>query len=203
AGSDPDLTARKDRFYYSITPEDLRSRLEQVHKWFDVEYCLQKTRYVLERYNGDLGLLDWASHLAELAQAAKPSHIGAKVLRARIQRIKGEVNEAARLLEEIRQNKPEKFATEDEEEAWLLAHRVLGDMYLDEKPDQAVMCFQVFRQSQRAGADTMYKMGRAYENLGDYGRAAKCFEQVLAFEGYPLYFEAQDGLDRIKRGAVR
>ena len=43
----------------------------------------------------------------------------------------------------------------------------------------------------------------AYENLGDYGRAAKCFEQVLAFEGHPLYFEAQDGLDRVKRGAVR
>ncbi|MBI3412376.1 MAG: tetratricopeptide repeat protein [Planctomycetes bacterium] len=203
AGSDPDLAARKDRFYYSITPEDLRSRLEQVHKWFDVDYCLQKTRYVLERYNGDLGLLDWASHLAELAQAAKPSHIGAKVLRARIQRIKGEVNEAAGLLEEIRQNKPEKFASEDEEESWLLAHRILGDMYLDEKPDQAVMCFQVFRQSQRAGADTMYKLGRAYENLGDYARAAKCFEQVLAFEGHPLYFEAQDGLDRVKRGAVR
>src|SRR5262249_29045395 len=117
AGSDPDLLARKDRFYYSITPDDLRSRLEQVYKWFDVEYCLQKTRYVLERYNGDLGLLDWANHLAELAQAARPSHIGAKVLRARVRRIKGEVNEAAALLEELRHNKPERFTSEDEEES--------------------------------------------------------------------------------------
>lgn len=202
AGNDADILARKDRLYYSITPADLKSRLEQVYKWFDVEYCLQKTRWILEKYNGDLDLLDWASHLAELAHTATPTHIGAKVLRARIRRTRGEIGEAATLLEEIRHNKPEKFPSEEEEESWFLAHRILGDMYLDEKPEQAVMCFNVFKNSQRAGADTMYKLGRAYENLGDYTRAAKCFEQVLAFEGHPLYFEAQDGLDRVKRGAV-
>ena len=77
--------------------------------------------------------------------------------------------------------------------------QLLGDIYLEEKPDQAVLCFQVYRNSQRAGADTMFKLGRAYENLGDFARAAKCYEHVTAFEGHPLYYEAQDGINRVRR----
>ncbi len=199
-GTDKDLIERKDRYYYSITPEDLKSRLEQVHKWFDAEYCLQKARWVLDRYSGNLDLLDWGSHLADLAQTAQPGRILAKLLRARIRRLRGDIADAAALLEEIRQNKPEKFASVEEEDSWFLAHRFLGDMYLDEKPDQAVQCFHVFRTSQRAGADTMYKLGRAYENLGDHARAAKCYEHVTAFEDHPLIYEAREGLERVRRG---
>jgi tetratricopeptide (TPR) repeat protein len=199
AAQDKDLVERKDRYYYTITPEDLKERLEQVRKWFDVNYCLEKARWVLDKYNGDLDLLDWGSHLAELAHTAEPGRIQAKLLMARIRRLKGDISEAASLFEEIRQNKPEKFASEEEEDSWFLAHRLLGDMYLDEKPDQAVLCFQVYRNSQRAGADTMYKLGRAYENLGDFARAAKCYEHVTAFEGHPLFYEAREAIDRVRR----
>jgi tetratricopeptide (TPR) repeat protein len=195
---DRDLIERKDRYYYSITPGDLKGRLEQVRKWFDIDYCLEKSRWVLEKYNGDLDLLDWGGHLIELARTAEPGMIQAKVLEARIRRLKGDINLAVAGLEEIRQNKPEKFAGE-EEEAWFLAHRLLGDMYLEEKPDQAVLCFEVYRNSERAGADTMFKLGRAYENLGDFRRAAKYYEHVTAFEGHPLYYEAQEGISRVKR----
>jgi tetratricopeptide (TPR) repeat protein len=199
--TDKDLMERKDRYYYSITVESLQPRLEQVRKWFDVDYCLEKARWVLEKYNGNLDLLDWGSHLAELAQTAAPGKIQPRILKARICRLKGEIQEAVSLLEAIRQNKPEKFASEDDEEGWLLAHRLLGDIYLEEKPEQAVACFQVFRNSQRAGADTMFKLGRAYENLGDLARAAKCYEHVTAFEQHPLYYEAREGLDRVRRAA--
>ncbi len=189
---------RKDRYYYSITPEDLKSRLEQVRKWFDVEYCITKARWVLEKFSGDLDLLDWASHLADLCMS--PSlRIEAKMLQARIRRLKGEIDEAVAIFEDIRQNKPEKFGSEDEEEAWLLTHRLLGDMYLDEKPDQAVLCYQIYRNSQRTGADTMFKLGRAYENLGDFARSAKCYEHVTAFEEHPLFYEAREGMERVRR----
>src|SRR5207248_3322806 len=40
--NDPDLLARKDRYYYSLKPDELKNRFEQVHKWFDVGYCLEK-----------------------------------------------------------------------------------------------------------------------------------------------------------------
>lgn len=194
-----ELLERRDRYYYSITPADLKGRLEQVRKWFDVDYCLDKARWVLEKYNGDLELLDWGGHLADLAHAAAPARIRAKVLQGRIRRLKGDINDAVAIFEDVRQNKPEKFPSEDEEEAWLLAHRLLGDLYLDEKPDQAVLCFQVYRNSQRAGADTMYKLGRAYENLGDFARAAKCYEHVTAFEDHPLFYEAREGIERVRR----
>jgi tetratricopeptide (TPR) repeat protein len=200
--TDKDLLARKDRYYFSIQPEEVKPRWDKVAKWFDDAYCVEKSRKLLERFNGDLDLLDWAGHLAELAQVAKPSSITAKFLRARVRRQRGEIAEAVALLEEIRQNKPEKFATNDEEESWYFAHRMLGELYLEEKPDQAVLCLQEFRKCEKSGANTMYKLGQAYENLGDFARAARCYEQVTAFQDHPLYYEAQAGLERVKRNPV-
>lgn len=197
---DKDLLSRKDRYYYSITPGELKKRLDSVYKWFDGDYCKQKARYAVENSNGDLELLEWANHLVELAQVADPAGISPRVLRARICRIRGEIDQAASVLEEIRANKPEKFATTEEEEAWFLAHRILGELYVDEKPDQALLCFQEFRKSPRSGANTLYNIGRAYENLGDRPRAIHFYEQVMAFEGNPLVYDARDAIDRL-RGA--
>ena len=45
-------------------------------------------------------------------------------------------------------------ANEDESKAWYFTHRLLGDVYVDEKPDQAVLCYLEFRNSDEAGADT-------------------------------------------------
>lgn len=196
--SDKDLLSRKDRYYFSVSPGELKKRLDNVYKWFDSDYCKQKARFALEKGNGDLELLEWASHLVELAQAAEPAGLSARVLRARILRARGESEQTIALLEEVRANKPEKFVTSEEEEAWYLAHRLLGELYVDEKPDQAILCFQEFRKSPRSGANTMYNMGRAYENLGDRPRAIHCYEQVMAFEGNPLSHDARDAIDRLK-----
>jgi tetratricopeptide (TPR) repeat protein len=197
---DHDLLARKDRYYYSITPAELRQRIDQVYKWFDPDYCRQKARWVLDRASDDLDSLDWAGHLAELAQVYDPANLSARVLRARVQRRRGETDQAIATLEEIRSNKPEKFASSEEEEAWFLAHRLLGELYVEDRPDQAVLCFQEFRKSPKSGANTLYNLGRAYENLGDRNRAVRCYEQVVSFEGNPLVYEAQEALDRL-RGA--
>ena len=69
---DKDLLARKDRYYYSIAPDDLKRRWESVQSWFDPQYCKDKARFVIDRFNGDFDTLDWALHLAELAIAAQP-----------------------------------------------------------------------------------------------------------------------------------
>jgi tetratricopeptide (TPR) repeat protein len=197
---DKDLLERRDRYYYSISAPELKRRLDHVYKWFDVDYCKQKARWVLEKGGGDLDLLDWANHLVELAATAEPDSLSAQVLRARIQRMRGESDLAIETLEKIRANKPEKFKTTEEEEAWFLAHRLLGEMYVDDKPDQAVMCLLEFRNSPKSGANTMFNLGKAYENLGDKNRALRCYEQVVAFEGNPLVYDAQEAMDRL-RGA--
>jgi hypothetical protein len=45
-------------------------------------------------------------------------------------------------------------------------------------------------------------LGKAFEALEDFSRAAKCYQEVTVFERHPLFYEARDALDRVKRGAV-
>lgn len=196
--SDKDLMERKDRYLFSVTPEEVKKRWENIRLWFDVNYCLTKAKQVLERYNGELETLDWAAHLIGLAQAAWPLSVQVKFVHARLHRLKGASTEAIALLEEVRQNKPDKFANNEEREAWFGVHRLLGEYYLDERPDQAVLCLQEFRNSEKSGAETVYNLGRAYENLGDLGRAAKCYESVTAYESHPRFYDARDGLERVR-----
>jgi tetratricopeptide (TPR) repeat protein len=196
---DHDLLERKDRYYYSITPAELKVKFASVQGWFDAAYCMEKAHWVLDKMGGNFELLDWAAHLAELAQVAAPENITAKFVQARIHRTRGEIPETIAMLEEIRMNRPEKFATTEDENSWYRTHRLLGDLYLDTKPDQAILCFQEFnRHGSMSGADTLFKMGKAYENLGDLSRAAKCYEQVTGYEQHPLYYEARDALLRVQ-----
>jgi tetratricopeptide (TPR) repeat protein len=198
---DKDLLAKKDRYYYSITAQDLQPRLESVRKWFDPQYCRDKASWILEKFAGDFELLDWAEHLTELALVAQPGSHAARLIKARARRLRGEISEAVSVLEEIRQHRPEKFVNEEEQKAWYFTHRMLGDLYLDEKPAEAIACYLEFRKSGEAGADTSYKLGKAFEMLGDFPRAAACYEEVTAYERHPLYHEARDGLGRVKRAA--
>jgi tetratricopeptide (TPR) repeat protein len=199
---DPDLLQRREKYYYSVTPEELSQRRESVAKWFDVDYCVDKARWLLDRHADELDLVDWASHLLDLAQVARPGSISIRVLRARVRRLRGELPEAVAMLEEIRTNRPERFPSGDEEEAWYLGCRLLGDLYLEEQPDKAIECLQEFRKSARSGADTLYKMGVAYERLGDLGRAVNCYKQVAAFDQHPLAPEAHDAILRLQTPSV-
>ncbi len=174
--------------------------MESVKGGFDVAYCLRKARSLLDARATDLDLLDWAQHLAGLARIVEPENRSAKVLVARARLRRGEKDEGAALLEEVRTPKPEKFASGEDEEAWYQACRLLGDLYLYEygRPDQAVECFTEYRKSVKSGADTMYKLGQAYEQLGDHARAAKWYQQVTAYESHPLAPDAQDALQRLQ-----
>ncbi len=198
--SDPDLLAKKDKYYYSVMPEELKERWESVYKYFDVSYCVQKAQAILKGWGGDLDMLDWAQHLAGLAAAARPDSLSAKVLRGRILLLRGEKDEAQAILEDVRVNKPEKFASGEDEDAWFTTCKLLGGMYLHElhKPDLAVQCFLDFRKSAKSGADTMFRLGQAYEELGDRVRAIKCYNQVTAFESHPLAPDAHEALQRLK-----
>jgi len=197
---DPDLLQRKDRYYYSVMPEQFIGKPEAVPKAFDLAYCLKKAKQILTARDLDLDGLDWGQHLAALALAVKPASLTAQLLVARARLRRGERDEALAMLEQIRTGKPEKFADSDDEESWFMACRLLGDLYLGElsRPDLAVPCYQEFRQSAKSGADTSYKLGQAYEQLGDKARAVKCYQQVVSFDGHPLAGEAHDALYRLQ-----
>lgn len=197
---DKDLLERKDRYYVSIQPDVLRAKLDSVKPWFDVEYCVRKAKWVLDLRDADLDLLDWGQDLATLAEIVQPENRLVKLLLARAKLRRGEREDAVALLEAVRTPKPAKFAGAADEEAWFLSCKLLGDLYLDElgKPDLAVECFRAFRDSNKSGADTVYKLGRAYEQLGDRARAAKCYENVTAYETHPLAPDAREALYRVQ-----
>ncbi len=73
-------------------------------------------------------------------------------------------------------------------------------MYLNElgKPELAVACYNDYRKSSKSGADTAFKLGRAYEQLGDRARAKRCYEQVTTYDNHPLAPEARDALYRLQ-----
>jgi tetratricopeptide (TPR) repeat protein len=197
---DKDLLEKKDRYYYSVMPEDLRARLESVRKGFDVGYCLKKARALLDTKDADLDLIDWAQHLTELARIILPESLTAKMLLARALRRRGEIDQYRAILEEVYSHKPEKFASGEDEDAWFLSSRLLGETYLYElgRPELAVSCFNAFRKSSKSGADTLYKLGQAYEQLGDPVRAKKCYEHVITYDRHPLAPEAREALYRLQ-----
>lgn len=197
---DADLLARRDRYYYSIMPDALQHAPEQSRQIIDVRYCLAKARQVLEHRDSDYESLDWAQHLIELALVVQPDNLAAKVLLARTKLRRGEREEAIPVLEAVRSPKPEKFASDEDQEGWYLACRLLGDLYLREldRPDLAVACFSDFRASAKSGADTLYKLGEAYERMGQGQRAAKFYEQVTAYDNHPLAPDARAALMRVR-----
>jgi tetratricopeptide (TPR) repeat protein len=196
--ADPDLLERKDRYYYSILPEDLNARLEQFGKGFDFDYCIRRGREVLEKYT-DLDWLDVARALSELAVVVRPASLTAKVLKARVKLRYGERDEAITLLEEVRAaGASDKVPSGEDGEAWYTSCQFLGDLYLEAgKPEQAIQCLNDFRRSAKSGARTWFRMAQAYEALGDTARAKKCYANVKAYDGNPLAGEAIDALARL------
>jgi tetratricopeptide (TPR) repeat protein len=196
---DKDLLAKKDRYYYSLPPEVLREHLEVMSKSFDVTYCIQKAKSILDGpLANDPEWLDVARHLSELAGIVMPANVASRLVQARIFLRYGERDRAIGVLEEARANKPKSWLSGDEEDAWELAQRMLGDLYMEvERPDAAIPCYQDFKKSHRAGADTDFKIGQAWEKLGDKAKAIKSYKQVTAYEGHPLCSAAYDALHRL------
>lgn len=199
---DPDLKARKDRYYYSITPEEVRQRWEKIRKWFDIEYCLKTARGILNQPQLDVDVLDWAAHLAELAHVADPSRLAVQLLKARVKRLRGETEEAIQMLEDIRANRPERFPSSEEEEAWYSAVRLLGDLYMTDQPHKAIECFLEYKNFPKSGADTFYKLGVCFEAIGDWAQALKCYNQVTAYEAHPRYYDAKEAIERLRQGTA-
>jgi predicted Zn-dependent protease len=101
------------------------------------------------------------------------------------------------LLEDVREKKP---TGSDDLEAWFVATRLLGDLYLNElqRPDLAVKCFQDYKEHPRSGADTLFYIAKSYEQLKDTKNALRFYEAVTAYDSHPKYWEANEAITRLK-----
>jgi tetratricopeptide (TPR) repeat protein len=199
APKDPELLERRGRYHFSVTPAQLRQAPEARRQAVNVDYCLSQARQVADRADADAERLDWARHLAELACVVRPRDFGPRVTAARVLLRLGERQRALQLLEDVREERPERFASAAEEDAWQFGSRLLGDLYLNDldRPDLAVGCFLDYRRSNKSGADTLYKLARAYERLGQPAQAGRFYRQVAAYEGHPLAADADAALRRV------
>ena len=199
-GSDPDLLAKKDKYYYSIEPDVLRTAAkadDNVRKYFDVNYCVKKAKGILESRTDDLEMLEWADHLMKLAMVMQPKNLLALVVKARLHLRRGERTEGLTVLEDVREMKP---SGTDETDSWYFVQKQLGTLYLDElnRPDLAIPCFTEFLNDVKSGGETHYQLGRAYEAVNDNKNAVHHYQMVLAYEGHPRYWDSQQAVRRIK-----
>jgi tetratricopeptide (TPR) repeat protein len=193
--SDADLLKKKDTYYYSLGKDDLIAVKEKVANYFDVAYCVRKASTVLNK-SDDPDMLDWAAHLAQLAEVMQPTSNGVRLIRARCLLRRGERDTGIQLMEDIREGKK---GSGDEEDAWYAATKILGDLYLDElnRPDLAIRAFADYKDHGKSGADTLFKLARAYEAQGDLKNAIKFYSTVTAYEEHPRYWDAKEALRRL------
>ena len=59
-------------------------------------------------------------------------------------------------------------------------------------------CLTAFRKSPKSGADTLYKLGQAYEQIGDRSKAVKFYEHVTTYGSHPLAPDAREALYRLQ-----
>lgn len=199
SSTDADLLTKKDSFYYSVTEEKLLSVREQVAGYFDVAYCVRKAMSILNGKSDDPDLIDWAAHLARLAEIVQPASNGVRLVRARCLLRRGERDAGIAIMEDIREAKK---GSGDEEEAWYAATKILGQLYLDElnRPDLAVRAFQDYKEYGKSGADTLFQIARAYEAQADAKNAIKFYEAVTAYDAHPRYWDATEALRRLGKG---
>lgn len=197
---DPDFLAKKDKYYFSVEPDRLEKVKDKVQGYFDINYCVTKATQILGQKEPDLETLDWGFHLVTLAGVVKPKNTAVLVAKARLLLRKGERQEGVRILEDVREISKAKV---DDQEAWYTATRILGDLYLNEldRPDLAVLCFLDFKDHQKAGADTLFKIAQCYEAMKETKKAIQFYETVTAYEGHPKYWDATEAVRRLKSSA--
>lgn len=194
----PEHLQRRDRCYYSLFPAELRANWDRLKTAFDLDYCLNRARELLDHPKAGPEQVDWALHLLELAQAVAGENLSARLLLARARLLRGEKHLAMPLLEAaVAQGQAEAPAGATEED-WLLANRLLGDLLLEENlPERALPCYTTYRKSAKSGAATLLKMGKCFELLGNPAQAIKCYENV-AYYNNPLAADARQALDRLR-----
>jgi hypothetical protein len=199
AKADADLLAKKDSYYYSLAVDRVAGAKERIASWFDVPYCLAKANAVANQKEPDLDTLEYGRHMARLARAVKPELHSAMVAEARIQLRMGERDAAISMLEDVRE---QKRGSGDEEDAWFLATRILGDVYLNEleRPDLAVRAYTDYREYSKSGGETLFQLGRAHEATGNFPAAIKAYEAVTAYQQHPRYWDATEAVSRLKAG---
>ena len=196
---DSDLLERKNRYYFSVMPEQLIAHLETVRSFFDMGHCVRTAKKVLDGQLPGEEWLEVAGHLIELALMVEPKNLPLRVLAGRYALRLGDRDKALTFLEGARGDKPTSWISGLDEESWDQCNQILGDLFLEVgRPKDAIEALVDFRKTSKSGTKTLWKMGQAFEALGELKKALGCYEQITAYDGNPLIWDATEAVSRIK-----
>lgn len=194
----PDHLALRDRCYYALTPELVRKEWERLRSAFDIRYCQTRARDLLDMPGSGPVQAAWAEKLTRLALTAEPGDVSAQVLLGRSLLAQGQPDAGfAALCEAFHRGRGQTLTGESRED-WYLACRLLGDHYLGTgRLAEAIVCLTEFRKSSRSGANTLFKLAQAHEQLGQLDQARQWYEHVTYYN-QPLAASAKEALARLK-----
>lgn len=199
--NDKDLLERRDRYLWSLPLDGPTTTAEALRGLVEPAHCVRRAREILDDRRSDTEWLEVAEHLLVLAERVEPDNLTTRVHLARARLRLGDRDAAIAGYESVRAAKPTGLFQGDAPDAWQLANQALGELYLEcGRPQDAIACLLDFRDSPRAGAATLFKLGQAYEEMGDVKRARSYYNQVTGYEGNPLVWQARDAIDRLAQG---
>ncbi len=198
---DKDLLDRRERYLWSLPLDGPSTTAEALRGLVEPAHCIRRAREILDDRRSDTTWLEVAEHLLVLAERVDPDNLTARVNLARARLRLGDRDAAVAGYESVRAAKPSGLFQGDAPEAWQLANQALGELYLEcGRPKDAVACLLDFRDSPKAGAATLFKLGQAYEEMRDIKRARSYYTQVTGYEGNPLVWQAREAIDRLTNG---
>lgn len=188
----------KARLYSSITAEQVTAKLAQVEKFFDFGYCFRRAKRLFEEQKPPEDVIRFLD-LAALGGTAYLLHVN--YLLGRSYYRQGKVQDAVLCLEQVINNRPSKFIDDEQQEAYFTACRLLGDIYLDElnQPEKAVDCYSIYKDYSKSGAETLYRLGKAYEACGKWAHARKWYDMVLVYPTHPRAEDARKALAKLEK----
>lgn len=186
----------KSRIYAGLSVAQVTPVLKQIESFFDFSYCFSRAKWFFDQGKPDEEVIHYLD-LAALAGSAQLLNVN--YLLGRVYFRAADFTNAVTCLEAVRANKPARFTDNEQEKSFYDAHRILGDIYLEEwqEPTKAIECYLFFERYRGSGADTLFKLGRAYEQLGQTAQARKWYDMVLVYSDHPRAEAARAALARL------
>ena len=187
--------AEKARLYGLLDPEAMKRRRDKPGRWFDFDFCFRSAEKAFDERSD--GFDRWLA-LAQLGGAEMLP--ATEFLAAKADLSEGKLREAADHLERVRAAKPERFPTADREKLHYDACRIVADLYLDDlgEPKKAAEILRLLERHRGSGAETLFKLGRAYEAAGERAQARKWYDMVSVYSDHPRAAEARAAAERMK-----
>lgn len=189
--------AEKARLYAALNAEQVVPRLNRVEKFFDFGYCFRKAKSLFEQ---DAPPEEVIRYLDLAALGGSQQLLNVNYLLGRSYYRAGNFSNASLCLEAVKNNRPKRFADSEQEEIYFGACRLLGDLALDtlNDPAKAVDCYMICKDHVKSGAETLFRLGRAYESNGQPAHARKWYDMVLVYPSHPRAEAAKAALERLR-----